>query len=113
MRTKYNVNENELIVNFDFYYDIYDNQNKVKSIRKYINQLLTNNNIKFNGNKIIVYKDGILIGIFYLTNYYLNKLNYNIKNNYLNENNSYFYENSYIEINSKKEFKTKKILSLY
>lgn len=113
MKTKYNINENELIINFDFLYDLYDNQNKIKSLRKYVNKTLIDNNIKFKGNKITIYKDGVLIGAFYLTNYYLNMLNYNFKNNYLNEKNNYFYENNYIEINPKNKIKTKKALSLY
>ena len=112
MKTKYNINENELIINFDFLYDMYDNQNKVKSIRKYINNFLINNNINFNGNKIIVYKDGIQIGIFYLTNYYLNKLTHNKKNNYLTPLNSYFYENNYLELNPSNKIKFKKVLTL-
>ncbi|MBQ8892210.1 MAG: hypothetical protein IJ068_05085 [Bacilli bacterium] len=112
MKTKYNINENELIISLDFFYDIYNNQNKISSIRKYINKIILDNNIKFNGNKIVIYKDGMLIGTFYLTSYYLNKLKINNKEKILTINNSYFYENKYIEINNK-NIKTKKILEIY
>ena len=112
MKTNYKINENELIVNIDFLYDVKDYQNKVSNIRKYINKLLVNNNIKFKGNKIIVYQNGILIGTFYLTNYYLRKLNYMIKDKYLSNNNSYFFENNYVEISPKNKIRTRKILGL-
>ena len=100
MKTKYNINNNELTINLNFFYNIYNNQNKIESIREYINTIIFSNNIIFNGNRIIVYKDGILIGFFYLTNFYLNKLKRNKKNNYLTINNSYFYEMNYVEINN-------------
>ena len=112
MKTKFKINENELIINFDFSYDMYDNQNNVSSIRKYINKILINNNINFRGNKIIVFKDGILIGTFYLTNYYLNKLNYHKKNNYLSCTNSYFNNNNYIEISLNNITKNNNVLNL-
>lgn len=113
MKPKYNINNNELVINLDCIYDIYNNQNKVKSIRKYVNNLLISNNIKFLGNKITIYKDGLLIGTFYLTNYYLNKINLSVKNNYLTTKNSYFEEKKYIEININNKIKKKKILELY
>jgi len=112
METNYKINENELVVSINFLYNVLDYQNKVSSIRKYINKLLVNNNIKFKGNKIIVYQNGILIGTFYLTNYYLKKLNYMIKNRYLSNNNSYFLENNYVEISPKSKIRTRKILGL-
>ncbi|MBR3661044.1 MAG: hypothetical protein IKN63_03970 [Bacilli bacterium] len=105
MKTNYRINGNELIVNIDFLYNIKDYYNEVSDTRKYINKLLVNNNIKFYGNKIIIYQNGILIGIFYLTNYYLRKLNYIIKDKYLSNNNSYFFENSYVEIYPKNKLK--------
>ena len=98
MKTKYKVNNNELVVNFDFLYKFKDNQNKIKNLRKYINKLIIDNNIKQNINKIIVYKNGLLIGVFYLTNYYLKKLNYYPKNNLFSAKNSYFYKINTIEI---------------
>jgi len=113
MKPKYNINNNQLVINLDCIYDIYNNQNKVKSIRKYVNNLLISNNIKFLGNKITIYKDGLLIGTFYLTNYYLNKINLSVKNNYLTTKNSYFEEKKYIEININNKIKKKKILELY
>ena len=111
MKTKYKINGSELIINFDFLYNTYEDQNKIKNIRKHVNKLLIDNNIKFNGNKIIIYKDKILIGTFYLTNYYLKKLNYHKNKNYLSEINSYFNVNDYVEINP--EYKAQKILDLY
>ena len=113
MKTKYNINKNELVVNLDFLYDTYDNQNEVQSIRKYINKLILDNNINEDIKRIIVYKDGLLIGTFYLTNYYLRKLNYLGKDNFLTSDNSYFYENKYIELNHKNNIKTKKVLEIY
>ena len=110
MKTNYKINENELIVNLDFLYNVKDNQNNLSSIRKYINKLLVNNNIKFNGNKIIVYQNGILMGTFYLTNYYLRKLNYMTKDKYLSNDNSYFFENSYIEISHKNKIRINGVL---
>ena len=93
MKTNYKINDKELIINLNFFYDFLKNQNSIKNIRYYINNLLINNKLNFNGNKIIVYKDGILFGIFYLVNYYLKK-----KNSYLTELNSYFENNNYLEI---------------
>ena len=113
MKTKYNINENELVINLDFLYDLYDNQNKIKNIRNYVNNILIDNNIKFKGNKVTIYKDGLLIGTFYLANYYLDKLNLNKKNELLTNKNSYFYENKYLEINLKNKIKIKKVLELY
>ena len=111
MKKKYNLNNDELVVNFYFLYPFKDTQNKVKNIRKYINILILDENINFKGNKIVIYINGLLIGTFYLTNYYLKKLNYSLKNSFITEYNSYFYNNSIIEINNKNKIKFKKILT--
>ena len=111
MKTKYKLNNDELVVNFYFLYPFKDTQNKVKNIRKYINILILDENINFKGNKIVIYINGLLIGTFYLTNYYLKKLNYSLKNSFITEYNSYFYNNSIIEINNKNKIKFKKILT--
>lgn len=112
MKTKYYINKNELTINLDFFYEFIDNHNKISNIKKYINYILKNNNIKFKGKKITVYKNGIMIGIFYLTNYYLNK-KLNFDNNFLTDKNSFFDEYNYVEINNNQITKSKKILSLY
>ena len=96
MKTKYKINNNELIINLDFLDDF---ENKITTIREYINDIVISNKINFKGNRITVYKNGIFIGNFYLINYYLKKLNYYNKNNLLTNINSFFYENNYIEIN--------------
>lgn len=112
MKTKYYINKDELTINLDFFYEFIDNHNKISNIKKYINYILKNNNIKFKGKKITVYKNGIMIGIFYLTNYYLNK-KLNFDNNFLTDKNSFFDEYNYVEINNNQITKSKKILSLY
>ena len=111
MKTKYNIYNNELIVNLDFLYEFIE-KTTVSNIRKYINNLIKNNNINFHGNKIIVYKNGILIGTFYLTSYYLTKCNFSIKDDYLTNYNNYFQESYYLEINTSYKIKKEKILNL-
>ena len=115
MKTKYNINKNELVVNLDFLYDLIDWENNIDYIRKYINKLINYYNINFNGNKIIIYKDRIYLGTFYLCDYYLKKFNIkNLNNNcYLTDENSYFYESQYLEINKEQKVKTKKVLQIY
>ena len=104
MKTNYKINKNELIINIDFL-NTNDYHNGISNIRKYINKFLVNNKIKFNGNKIVVYLNGIFVGTFYLTNFYLKKLNYFIKDKYLSNNNSYFFGNNYVELYPKKKLK--------
>ena len=94
MKTNYKINNNELIINLNFFYEFLDNQNDINNIRNYINNIIISNNLNFNGNRIIIYKDGVLFGNIYLANYYLKK-----KDNYLTELNSYFEKNSYLELN--------------
>ena len=112
MKIEYNINNNDLVVNFNFLYNFRSNQNNLSNIKKYINNLIINNNINYNGNKIVVYKDRLLIGTFYLTNYYLRKLNFYKNNNLLTNNNCYFYDNKYVEITSNNKIKTKKVLAI-
>ena len=108
MKTKFNINENILTVNFDFLYNLSDNQNKLKNIKKYVNNLIKDKKINFKGKKIIIYQNGLLIGAFYLVNYYFKKFNHNLIS--LNDKNNYFLESKIIEMNSNK-IKTKKILT--
>jgi len=98
MRIKYIINNDILTINFDFLYDFLENQNKIKNIQKYINNLIKNKKINFKGNRIVIYQNGLYIGTFYLVNYYLKKLNYQLNNISLNNNNSYFYESNIIEL---------------
>lgn len=112
MKTKYIINKTEMIVSLDLSYELESKPVNLINIRKYINKIIQDNNINFIGNKIIVYKNGLLIGTFYLTNYYLNKIVNNKKNNLLTDKNSYFYETTYTEMLPKKKVKTKKLLSI-
>ena len=102
METNYKINKNALIISLELLYNVNDYNDTISDIRKIINKFLMHNNIKFTGNKIIVYKNGILIGTFYLTNFYLKKLKYISKDRYLTKYNSYFYPNNYLELNFKK-----------
>jgi len=110
MKTKYKINENELVLDITFLYDVQNNFKKLKNIYNYLNFLLENE-VDFYGNKIIIYVNGILIGTFYLTNFYLKKLNFN-SNNLLNENNSYFIPAMMMEINPNRYYKSKKIINV-
>ena len=106
MKTNYKINKNELILNLNV-----KNLNLL-NLRINVNIFLLNNNINFKGNKIIIYNNTLLIGTFYLINYYLKILNIN-KNNYiLTKLNSLFYENYYLELSNKKII-VKRILDLY
>ena len=109
MKTKYIINKNEMIVSLDCLYELADNPITLNNIRKYINKIIDNNNIIFKGNKIIVYKNGLLIGTFYLTNYYIKQISNNKRNNMLTEENSYFYETTITEMLPKKKVKTKSL----
>ncbi len=111
MKAKYKINKDNLIITFNFFYDCINNPNNIKNIKNYINFIIKKENIKFNGNKITIYINGILIGVFYLTNYYLNRLNLSKKTNILTNNNSYFYEAKLLEISPKGYTKSKKVLS--
>lgn len=91
MKTNYKINNNELIINLNYY----NNKNLIiTNIRNDINRFIIINNIKFDGKRIIVYINGILNGIFYLTNYYLKKKS----NNIITDINSYYEKNNYIEL---------------
>ena len=91
MKTKYIINKNNLIINLD-----YLNNLKEFNIRNTINIFLTNNNIKFKGNKIIIYQNGIYIGTFYLIRKYLKFICKNHKK-YLSSSNSYFKKHNILE----------------
>lgn len=91
MKTKYLINKNTLTIDLDYL----NNLNEF-NIRNNINIFLTTNKINFNGNKIIIYHKGLLIGTFYLINKYIKFLNNN--KNYITSNNSYFEKYKVIEI---------------
>ena len=111
MITKYKTNKDELVINIKFLYEFKQKQKSFKQLTKLINLIIEKENIKFNGNKIIIYLDGIFVGEIYLTNYYLEKINYNLKKE-INETNSYFNQAMVLEINPKKKYtKTKKVLT--
>ena len=103
MKTKYKINRNELILDIKFLYDMGFDKNNPEDIFKYVNRFLKNQKIKFYGNRIFLYVDGIFLGIIHTTYLYLKKLH--LKNNYL-ELNSY---NSYFENLDIMEFNVKKI----
>lgn len=109
MITKYKININKLIINIDYLYEVNEKIDSFKKIIKYINLIIEKENIKFNGNEIIIYLNGICIGKIYSTNYYLKKLNLNTKNK-LTEYNCYFIPNMVFDYNNKK-IKTKKVLT--
>ena len=96
MKTKYIINKNEMIVSLDCLYELADSP-------------ITLNNIRYYVNNIIVYKNGLLIGTFYLTNYYIKQISNNKRNNMLTEENSYFYETTITEMLPKKKIKTKSL----
>lgn len=112
MIIKYKINKEELLINIKFLYEVQERIKNSKTIYKYINLILKNKKIKFNGKKITLYINGLLIGTLYLTNYYTKKINYSLKDTELNTNNSYFSPEMVLEIypNSKK-VKTKKVLT--
>ena len=110
MKTKYKINKNELVLDITFLYEVKNSFKKLKNIYNYLNYLLENE-IEFQGNKIIIYVNGILIGTFYLTSFYLRKINFK-NNNLLNENNSYFVPAMLTEISTHKYYKSKKIINV-
>ena len=111
MITKYKINKDELLMNIKFLYEVKEIPKNFKSLRNIINLIIRKENIKFNGNKIIIYINGIFIGEIYLTNFYLEKMNYDYQKKELNETNSYFNPAMILEIkpNPNKK-KTKKVL---
>lgn len=112
MITKYKVNKEELIININFLYKVKENNSFVKNMYQYTNYILQSEKIHFLGKKIIIYIDGILIGTFYLTNFYLKKLKHFLKNIEINERNSYFVPSMVLEINPNgKKVKTQKVLT--
>ena len=97
MKIKYRYDKNKMVINFESF-----NQNMdINILRNYINLIL--NKQKFLGSHIIIYLNNILIGTFYLTDYYLRRI-YNIKNNYLNQNNNFFDTLKPIEIEYKNNY---------
>ena len=103
MKTKYIINKNEMIISLDCFYELKESLNNFNNIRTCINNIIEENNINFFGNKIIIYKNGLLIGTFFLTNYYLKKVNSYSKNKYLTPENSYFYETTITEMSPKRK----------
>ena len=88
MKTKYIINKNSMIIDLNYLKEFNESY-----IRNNINIFLVNNNINFKGDKIIIYKNGLYIGTFYITNKYLKS-----KYNCLTSNNSYFEESKIINI---------------
>ena len=111
MITKYKINKDELLINIKFLYKIKDMPKNLKKLRNLINLIITKENINFNGNKIIIYINGIFIGEIYLTKFYLEKFDYKNSRKKLDETNSYFNPAMVLEIVPKnKKLKTKKVL---
>ena len=98
MRTKFKINNQELVLDIKFLYDVGFSEKKTSDIYKFVNRAFFQKNIKFNGKKIIVYIDGILIGTIYLTNYYLKKYFRFKRTNLINEKNSYYVPSLVVEI---------------
>lgn len=112
MITKYKINKDELLMNIKFLYEVKEIPKNFKSLRNIINLIIRKENIKFNGNKIIIYINGIFIGEIYLTNFYLEKMNYDFIKKDLNETNCYFIPAMVLEIKPKKNYaRTKKVLA--
>ncbi len=99
MKTKYKINKNELILDINFLYDVGFDKNNDLDILKYINRFLNNQHIKFRGNRIILYVNGIFIGILYTTCYYLNRMHLKTNCLELNQYNSYFERQDILEFN--------------
>ena len=102
MKTNYKINKDDLILNIKFLYDVGFNKDSDDDIIKYVNKVFKRNKIKFNGKRILVYINGILLGYLYLTNYYLKKLKF--KNTYLefSKFNTYFERLEIMEIEYQK-----------
>lgn len=109
MITKYKINKDELLININLLYEFKNKITNSKKIIKLINSIIINNQIKFKGNKIIIYLNGIYIGEIYLTNYYLKKLNNNYLKNEINNTNSYFNKANIVEIKPNGKYLTKSI----
>ena len=88
MKTKYLINKNTIIIDLNYLKELNESY-----IRNNINIFLVNKNIKFKGDEVIIYKNGLYIGKFYITNKYLKS-----KYNCLTSNNSYFEEAKIIDI---------------
>ena len=95
MITNYKINKNEIVINFTL--------KKFKSIKSFytpINELINNKKIKFYGNKIIIYLNGIYFGDFYISKFYLKKLYIGNHLTKIDNSNSYFVFNKILEINN-------------
>lgn len=110
MKTKYIINNNKMIISIDYLYELEEKMNNIQNIRKQVNRIIKENNISFYGNKIIIYINNLLIGTFYLVNFYLNQINKKQKKKFLTSENSYFYEETILEIGFKKKTKFHNIL---
>ena len=88
MKLNYKILKNELIINLN-------ESDSIENIKVMINNLLKR--LNFKGNTITIFNNGIKIGYFILTNYYLKKY-FILKNNYLDDINSYFNKMDYIEL---------------
>ena len=102
MKTNYKINKDDLILDIKFLYDVGFNKDSDDDVIKYVNKIFKRNKIKFNGKRILVYINGILLGYLYLTNYYLKKLK--LKNNYFefSRYNTYFERLEVMEIEYQK-----------
>ncbi len=102
MKTNYKINKNDLILDIKFLYDVGFNKNNDDDVIEYVNKFFKRNKIRFQGNRILVYVNGILLGYLHLTNYYLKKLKF--KNSYLkfSKLNTYFERLDIIEIEYQK-----------
>lgn len=95
MITNYKINKNEIVINFTL-----KNFKSIKSFYTPINELINNKKIKFYGNKIIIYLNGIYFGDFYISKFYLKKLYIGNHLTKIDSSNSYFVFNKILEINN-------------
>ncbi len=95
MITNYKINKNEIVINFNL-----KNFKSIKSFYTPINELINNKKIKFYGNKIIIYLNGIYFGDFYISKFYLKKLYIGNHLTKIDSSNSYFVFNKILEINN-------------
>lgn len=95
MITNYKINKNEIVINFNL-----KNFKSIKSFYTPINELINNKKIKFYGNKIIIYLNGIYFGDFYISKFYLKKLYIGNHLTKIDSSNSYFIFNKILEINN-------------
>jgi len=96
MKTKYQMNKNELVVELTLKENI-NLKDDLNYLYNYLNAFIKIKKISFKGSKIAIIINGIYQGTIYLTNYYLNK-NYFYKLDNLTEYNSYFIANEILEI---------------